>query len=126
MSTATPIDELIAIEKLREQELEEARIIQSAMLPSQPLHSGAVVISHEFQPIAEVGGDYLDYFQLSDGSVGYTLAMCRERGLRRRHSALQYAVFRPATAEMRIASAGMPGALLVRDGEWHVLGLGRC
>ena len=36
MTTATPTQELLTIEKLREQELEEARIIQDAMLPAQP------------------------------------------------------------------------------------------
>lgn len=62
MVTATALHDLIAIEKLREQELEEARIIQSAMLPSHPLHEFDVLISHEFQPVTEVGGDYIDYF----------------------------------------------------------------
>lgn len=57
MVTATPSHDLLAIEKLREQELEEARIIQSTMLPSHPLHEFDIIISHEFQPIEEVGGD---------------------------------------------------------------------
>jgi hypothetical protein len=45
------------IERLREEELEEARAIQSVMLPGQALQAGGVRISHEFQPIAAVGGD---------------------------------------------------------------------
>jgi phosphoserine phosphatase RsbU/P len=53
-----------SIQKLREQELEEARTIQGVMLPSHPLREGRVTISHEFQPAAAVGGDYLDYFSL--------------------------------------------------------------
>ncbi len=61
------------VEKLREEELEEARAIQSVMLPSEPLRAGAVRISHQFQPVAAVGGDFLDYFELSDGSVGLYL-----------------------------------------------------
>jgi sigma-B regulation protein RsbU (phosphoserine phosphatase) len=160
MTTSMPIEDLLAIEKLREQELEEARIIQGAMLPSQPLHTGAIVVSHEFQPVAEVGGDYLDYFQLSDGSVGLyvgdvsgkglpaalyaalavgtlrgvhktgqtprrVLSLLNERlclrGIPGRHSALQYALFYPPFGEMRIASAGMPGPLLIRRGECQVL-----
>jgi len=52
------------VEKLREEELEEARAIQSVMLPSEPLRAGAVRISHQFQPVAAVGGDFLDYFEL--------------------------------------------------------------
>jgi sigma-B regulation protein RsbU (phosphoserine phosphatase) len=136
------------IEKLREEELEEARAIQSVMLPEEALRAGAVSISHEFQPIAAVGGDFLDYFQLSDGSIGLYLgdvsgkglpaAMYAAlavgtlrgvhktgqppssvlstlnrrllvRGVPRRYSATQYAMFDPVTRQMRIASAGMPG-----------------
>ncbi len=136
------------IEKLREEELEEARAIQSVMLPEEALRAGDVSISHEFQPIAAVGGDFLDYFQLSDGSIGLYLgdvsgkglpaAMYAAlavgtlrgvhktgqlpssvlstlnrrllvRGVPRRYSATQYALFDPATRQMRIASAGMPG-----------------
>lgn len=70
MDTALLPLELRSIEKLREQELEEARVIQNVMLPAHPLRAAGVTISHEFQPAAEVGGDYLDYFRLSDGAVG--------------------------------------------------------
>ena len=156
MLSDASLQDLLAVEKLREQELEEARVIQGAMLPSQPLHTDCVLVSHEFQPVAEVGGDYLDYFTLSDGAVGlyigdvsgkglsaalyaalvvgtlrgvhktghrpaYVLALLNERlhvrGIPRRHTAVQYAVFDPATAEMRIAGAGMPRPLLLRGNE---------
>jgi Stage II sporulation protein E (SpoIIE) len=69
--TVPPLE--FSVEKLREEELEEARAIQSVMLPAEPLRAGAVRISHEFQPVAAVGGDFLDYFELSDGSVGLYL-----------------------------------------------------
>jgi len=69
------------VEKLREEELEEARAIQNVMLPSEPLRVGAIRISHRFQPVAEVGGDYLDYFELSDGSVGLYLGDVSGKGL---------------------------------------------
>jgi len=146
-TTALPL-ELHAIEKLREEELEEARAIQGVMLPTEALRSGAVMISHEFQPIAAVGGDFLDYFELSDDSVGLYLGdvsgkglpaalyaalavgtlrgvhktgtsphnvlatlnrRLMLRGMPRRHTAIQYALFNPLTQELRIASAGMPG-----------------
>lgn len=136
------------IEKLREEELEEARAIQSVMLPEQALRAGGVRISHEFQPIAAVGGDFLDYFPLADGTIGLYLgdvsgkglpaAMyaalavgtlrgvhktgqppCNVlstlnrrllvRGVPRRYSAAQYAVFHPETRQMHIAGAGIPG-----------------
>lgn len=138
----------LSVEKLREEELEEARLIQGMMLPSEPLRAGAVRISHGFQPVAGVGGDFLDYFELSDGSIGLYLgdvsgkglpaAMYAAlavgtlrgvhktgqppsavlstlnrrllvRGVPRRYSAAQYALFDPRTAEMQITSAGMPG-----------------
>ncbi len=103
-----------SVEKLREEELEEARAIQSVMLPSEPLRAGAVRISHQFQPVAAVGGDFLDYFELSDGSVGLYLVSTLNRrllvqGVPRRYSATQYAVFDPRTAQMHVTSAGMPG-----------------
>src|SRR5947209_11336664 len=127
------------IEKIRDAELEEARAIQSVMLPTHALRSGGVQISHEFQPIAAVGGDFLDYFELSDGTVGLYLgdvsgkglpaAMYAAlavgtlrgvhktgqppscvlstlnrrllvRGVPRRYSATQYALFDPATRRM--------------------------
>lgn len=81
MVTATALHDLIAIEKLREQELEEARIIQSAMLPSHPLHEFDALISHEFQPVTEVGGDYIDYFTLTDGTIGLYLGDVSGKGL---------------------------------------------
>lgn len=51
------------------------------MLPSQPLSTGEVTICHAFQPVAEVGGDFLDYFQLADGSVGLYLGDVSGKGL---------------------------------------------
>ena len=160
MDTALlPLD-LRSIEKLREQELEEARVIQNVMLPAQPLRAGGVTISHEFQPVAEVGGDYLDYFKLSDDTIGLyvgdvsgkglpaalyaALAVGTLRGIHKtgmdprrvlsllnqrlllrgipgRHSAIQYALFDPASARIRIVSAGMPGPLLLRGQDPRLL-----
>ena len=152
--------ELRSIEKLREQELEEARVIQNVMLPAHPLRLAGVTISHEFQPVTEVGGDYLDYFKLSDDTIGLyvgdvsgkglpaalyaalavgtlrgihktgmeperVLSLLNERlllrGIPGRHSAIQYALFHPPTARMRIVSAGMPGPLLLRGETSRVL-----
>lgn len=71
----------LGVEKLRQEELEEARSIQSVMLPGQPLRSGAVRISHEFQPVAAVGGDFLDYFEMADGSIALYLGDVSGKGL---------------------------------------------
>src|SRR5260370_32996719 len=81
MNTTAPPLELHALEKLREEELEEARAIQSMMLPAESLRAGAVMISHEFQPIAAVSGDYLDYFKLTDGKIGLYLGDVSAKGL---------------------------------------------
>ena len=148
MNTTAPPLEVHALEKLRDEELDEARAIQSVMLPTESLRAGAVMISHEFQPVAAVGGDFLDYFQLTDGSVGLYLGdvsgkglpaalyaalavgtlrgvhkpgtsphdvlatlnrRLMIRGMPRRYTAIQYAVFNPHSHELQIASAGMPG-----------------
>src|SRR5260370_4395089 len=72
---------LQAREKLREEEREEARAIQSMMMPAESLRAGAVMISNEFQPIAAVGGDFLDYFELTDATVGLYLGDVSGKGL---------------------------------------------
>src|SRR5271165_7629081 len=81
MAIAVPTYESHPIFKLREQELEEARAIQGVMQPSQPLLAENVMISHEFQPAAEVGGDYLDYFFMSDGTIGLYVGDVSGKGL---------------------------------------------
>jgi hypothetical protein len=81
MQTTAPTLELNEIEKLREEELEEARAIESVMLPAESLRAGAVTIGHQFQPIAAVGGDFLDYFELTDGSIGLYLGDVSGKGL---------------------------------------------
>lgn len=77
---ASPV-ELHAVEKRREEALEEARSIQNVMLPNEALRAGSVKISHAFQPVTEVGGDFLDYFQLADGCVGLYLGDVSGKGL---------------------------------------------
>jgi sigma-B regulation protein RsbU (phosphoserine phosphatase) len=138
MDTALlPLD-LRSIEKLREQELEEARVIQNVMLPLHPLRTAGVTISHEFQPVMEVGGDVSGKGLHAALAVGTlrgihktgmeperVLSLLNERRLLRgipgRHSAIQYALFHPATARMRIVSAGMPGPLLLRGEDSRIL-----
>jgi phosphoserine phosphatase RsbU/P len=81
MPTAARELDLLFVEKLREEELDEARAIQSGMLPTQPLRVGGITISHEFQPAAIVGGDYLDYFPLPDGIIGMYIGDVSGKGL---------------------------------------------
>ena len=81
MNILVPPLHLHAVEKLRAGELEEARSIQAEMLPPESLHAGPVTISHKFNPIAAVGGDFLDYFQLMDGTFGLYLCDVSGKGL---------------------------------------------
>ena len=81
MDTFAPAAELRALEKLRDEELEEARALQSVMLPTESLRSRGVTISHQFQPVSAVGGDFLDYFELTDGSIGLYLGDVSGKGL---------------------------------------------
>jgi phosphoserine phosphatase RsbU/P len=76
-----PLLELRAIEKLRDDELEEARALQNVMMPTESLRAGPVTISHAFQPADAVGGDFLDYFKLSDGTIGLYLGDVSGKGL---------------------------------------------
>jgi sigma-B regulation protein RsbU (phosphoserine phosphatase) len=80
ISTYVPSD-TITIEGLRENELQEARAIQRAMLASEKLKTPRVEIESEFQPYSEVGGDFLDYFLLSDGTAGLYLGDVTGKGL---------------------------------------------
>jgi sigma-B regulation protein RsbU (phosphoserine phosphatase) len=136
-TTALPVA-LQEIEKLREEELEEARAIQNLMMPAVSLHSGGMRISDAFQPVAEVGGDFPGLLRAKRRVGGlYPRGRVRQRtargdvcgvgggnaegstqprrlmirGASRRHAAVQYAVFDPRTGEMQIASAGTPGPL---------------
>ena len=81
MITIPSLVEEHAIQKLREEELEEARAIQDVMMPVAPLQTPAFSICHEFQPLTAVGGDFLDYFQLDDGCVGIYLGDVSGKGL---------------------------------------------
>jgi sigma-B regulation protein RsbU (phosphoserine phosphatase) len=162
MLTISPVAEERAIEKIRFEELEEARAIQNVMLPVEALSSGPVTIAHKFQPVDLVGGDFLDYFELPNGTIGFyvgdvsgkglpaamysalavgilrgihktgqtpasVLSMLNQRlmsrGGLRRHAAILYGVFNPENFEMQIASAGMPGPLLLSGIDCRVVEL---
>src|SRR6202158_5224756 len=81
MLTISSVFEARAIEKLRQEELEEARAIPSVMLPADVLRAGVVTIAHEFEPVDAVGGDFIDYFQLADASVGFYVGDVSGKGL---------------------------------------------
>lgn len=69
------------LEKLREYEIEEARNIQLAMLPTEPLRAQRIEFACKFLPASEVGGDFLDYFWLTDRRLGFYLGDVVGKGL---------------------------------------------
>ena len=81
MLTISPAVEARTIEKLRQEELEEARAVQSLMLPAEVLRAGPVIIAHEFQPVDIVGGDFVDYFAMDNGNVGFYVGDVSGKGL---------------------------------------------
>jgi phosphoserine phosphatase RsbU/P len=69
------------LESQREQELTEARAIQVGMLPQGALRTADATVCYEFQPSYEVGGDFLDFFTLTDGVIGIYLGDVTGKGL---------------------------------------------
>lgn len=61
--------------------LGEACLIQSLLLPREPLRTPACEVSHMVRNFADVGGDFLDYFCLSDQKVGIYLGDVVGKGL---------------------------------------------
>lgn len=70
-----------AIAKAREHELEEARNLQRAMVPAEPLRAQRVEITSRFRPADGVGGDFLDYFALADRTLGLYVGDVVGKGL---------------------------------------------
>jgi sigma-B regulation protein RsbU (phosphoserine phosphatase) len=62
-------------------EIEEARIIQRAMLPVEPLRPPPVELACKCRPAAEVGGDFSDYYWMLDHRLGFFLGDVVGKGL---------------------------------------------
>ncbi len=67
-------------ERLR-RELELSRLIQTEMLPSAPLRTGAVSIAGISIPAQEVGGDFFNYFLLPDGRLAMLVGDVSGKGV---------------------------------------------
>jgi phosphoserine phosphatase RsbU/P len=81
MLTISPAIEARAIEKLRQEELDEARAVQSLMLPAEVLIAGPVTIAHQLEPVNIVGGDFVDYFLMDNGNVAFYVGDVSGKGL---------------------------------------------
>jgi phosphoserine phosphatase RsbU/P len=66
---------------------EEAREIQQSLIPTSGLKGESFEIAHRFSPLAEVGGDFADFFKLPNGLVGLYVGDVVGKGL----SAAMYA-----------------------------------
>ena len=67
--------------RMRASEIEEARLVQQAMLPREALHTAEIEFAFRFRPVTEVGGDFLDFFELDDKSVAFYLGDVVGKGL---------------------------------------------
>lgn len=67
-------------ERLR-RELELSRLIQTEMLPREPLRAGASSIAGLSIPAQEVGGDFFNYFLLPDGRLSMLVGDVAGKGV---------------------------------------------
>lgn len=64
-----------------DQHIQEAKLIQSSLLPIQGLRHEVVEIAFRFMPFSAVGGDFVDFFHLPDGFIGIYLGDVVGKGL---------------------------------------------
>lgn len=71
-----------SIEKERlEKELEVARTVQKKLIPEKPPLTQKLDIAFTFVPAFEVGGDYIDYFQIDENNLGFIIADVSGKGI---------------------------------------------
>jgi serine phosphatase RsbU (regulator of sigma subunit) len=94
-----------------EQELQVARSIQQASLPNDvPTLEGWEIV-HHYQPAREVGGDFYDFLELSNGHVGLLMGDATSKGV---PAALVMASTRSMLRAVARASEYSPGEVLSR------------
>lgn len=71
-----------SIEKERlEKELDVAREIQRKILPEKDPHFNELDVCSVFIPAFEVGGDYYDFFRISENKLGFVIADVSGKGI---------------------------------------------
>jgi sigma-B regulation protein RsbU (phosphoserine phosphatase) len=68
------------VKKRLQEELRIARKVQMSLLPNRPLELPGVSITTLCEPAREVGGDYFDFFPLSDRRAGLLIADVSGKG----------------------------------------------
>jgi serine phosphatase RsbU (regulator of sigma subunit) len=91
-----------------EEELRLARAIQTRLLPAAPPQSDRIELAGLSLPAREVGGDYYDYLQLEDGSLGLAVADVSGKGT---PAALLMSAFRASLRSQDLARIGPAEAL---------------
>jgi phosphoserine phosphatase RsbU/P len=87
MSTASGVvrsrcpNQSLTCDRICEEHAQEAKIIQSSLLPTGVLYHEAVEIASRFIPFSDVGGDFADFFALPDGFIGLYLGDVVGKGL---------------------------------------------
>jgi hypothetical protein len=120
MATIANASLLSDFELQREQELAKARAIQIGMLPQGALRTADRAVCYSFHPFHEVGGDFLDFFTLTDGAIGIYLGGSRGSGFRRNYT--QRWLWGPCAARHRGdggASAAVGGRKSGAGSSWH-------
>jgi sigma-B regulation protein RsbU (phosphoserine phosphatase) len=64
-----------------DEQIREAQIIQSSLLPRSALSHQSVELAFRFTPLFEVGGDFADFFVLPGGLIGIYLGDVVGKGL---------------------------------------------
>jgi len=64
-----------------DEQIQEAKIIQTSLLPATLLCHESVEIAFRFIPFSDVGGDFADVFRLPDGFIGIYLGDVVGKGL---------------------------------------------
>lgn len=108
MATSSIRDNPLALEQLLAFELEEARAIQQAMVNVDRLRREHYETAVLFRPAREVGGDFLDYFTLSDGALGFYVGDVVGKGL----AAAMYAALAVGTLRGLNKSGSAPADVL--------------
>jgi sigma-B regulation protein RsbU (phosphoserine phosphatase) len=70
-----------ACDRICDHYAQEAKLIQSSLVPVAPLRHEAVEIAFRFVPLNDVGGDFVDFFRLPDGVIGLYLGDVVGKGL---------------------------------------------
>lgn len=97
-------------------DLETARQIQTSLVAAETSRHGSVSIHARMQPAAEVGGDYYDVIELSDGRLAFVVADVAGKGL---PAALLMTLLRGSLRSL--LSVGLRGTALVTALNTHLL-----